>query len=258
MIKDFTLITCSFNTPRITETMLKSFAVYHRERIGQKVIIMENSTNDETVAMLHGNRIGYIRTVGGSHPSTLERALLGCDTRYALVVDTDIVFQGSINEELERFAREDITLSGLVCGSRGGWELMDRIHPWFMLVNIENVNKHNIKFCNFDKLRATDSEWFYIPEHACVRNNIDYPGKRYDVGATFYEDINEAGLKTENRTELERLFVHYEGSSWQRTCQTNDAIRQNGNETWERYQLEIEKFKFADIYGFFEGQSYVK
>lgn len=247
-MKDLTLITCSYNTPKIIETMMKSFK-FHHNISNFPIIIMENSTNEETTEFLKSLDISFVRTFGGSHATQMEKALKMCKTRYAIVVDTDIVFTKSIESIFEDFKEKELTLAGVECGDRGGFMLYPRIHPWFMLIDIENVNTKNISFINYEKLEKTNSICFYT---LTVDSTLIKEQKHYDVGATFREDIIEAGLKVENRLDYENFFKHYEGSSWRMNC-GNEELERIARDTWNNYQVEIEKYKDVDLKNIFVG-----
>jgi len=251
MMTDLTLISCSYETPKIVETMLKSF-VFHHPNIKTKLLIMENSKNDETELLLESYCFNFVKTTGGSHARTLERAIKECKTKYALVVDTDIIFNQSIVPLFEDFKSKGVSLAGVECGDRGGFQFYTRTHPWFMFVDVENVNNNNISFVNMEKLERTGSVGFFF---LTADNFPKNDGLKYDVGATFREDIVEAGLIVENRPDYELYFTHYEGSSWQRGC-GDPNIKLNGDQTWERYQVEIEKYKHVDIFDKFDSYGF--
>ena len=69
-MRDLTLITCSYNTPIVVEIMLKSFVSFHG--VPQRLILFENSTNDETAKLLDKSNVPYIRTRGGTHPKSVD------------------------------------------------------------------------------------------------------------------------------------------------------------------------------------------
>ena len=244
---DLTLISCSYNTPKITETMLKSFKMIHPELSEMNLILMENSTNEETQLILDKNFIPYIKNPGGTHSRSIDIAFSKCKTKYALIVDTDIIFEKSISPLYDMIKTHDIDLIGIQCGDRGGYRLMPRIHPWFMFVNIEKINDLKIKFHDEERITKSGSSSFYnnIPLNSYRSNN-----PMYDVGSTFYEDASKAGLKISNTPIIQNWFKHYEGSSWQRVC-GNPGFVQHGNNVWQEYQKEIDKVKDIDIREFY-------
>ena len=244
---DLTLITCSYETPIITETMLKSFKDLHRDLKRMNLIIIENSNDDETRAVLDRNGIKYITNKGGTHSKSIDLAFNACQTKYALIVDTDIIFKKNIVSLFEMIKTNSIDLCGIECGDRGGYRLMPRIHPWFMFVNVENIKKHGIKFHDDERIKRTQSEAFYnnIPI-----NSIKLNTPMYDVGSTFYEDVKNAGLKIANTPIIQNWFAHYEGSSWQRRS-GHQGFEALGEQVWMQYQNEISLLKNVDIKNFF-------
>jgi hypothetical protein len=249
MIGNTTILTCSYNTPIVIITMLKSFIYVHG--IGpHNIIISENSTNDETAKLLDENGIKYIINKGSPHSQSIDKLFDLCTTKYVLLVDTDIIFKHSITKLVEVMEQNDGTILGEVCGSRGGYMLYDRINPWFCLINIENIKVKNIKFHDQKRIKESKSELFYgnIPINYTIRNTSPY----YDVGATFYEDIIRSKLKVINAKGLNNYFTHYEGSSWHRGC-GNKWLDEHGKMVWDKYQEEIEKYKNVNIKDQFIG-----
>ncbi|MGD0566051.1 MAG: glycosyltransferase [Candidatus Goldiibacteriota bacterium] len=236
-LKDLTLISCSYNTPLVVEVMLRSFAAFHGEG-PNNLILFENSTNEDTAKFLDENSVPYIRNAGGTHPKSVDEALKICRTKYALVVDSDIVFNRDIIPLFDAFQRNDGVIMGEVCGDRGGYFLHERIHPWFMFVNTEKINRSGISFFDWDRIVKSGSEGFYrnIP----LQLN-DGKSKYYDVGATFFEDIKKAGFNVLNYKADPAFFTHYEGMSWKKKSGIKGLVK-SGIENMEKYALEAEKY----------------
>jgi len=117
MVNDLTLITCSYNTPLITECMLKTYCKYHEGK--HRIIIVENSDlGDNTRGMLERYNIPYVGGYkvlppppeednwGWSHHQGLDWAVRNCKTRYCLIVDTDIIFTCNILHLLDILKRD--------------------------------------------------------------------------------------------------------------------------------------------------------
>jgi hypothetical protein len=251
ILDQLTLITCSYNTPEVVETMLKSFRLQHKELDKINVLIMENSTNDLTCRFLDENNIRYIRNPGGTHSRSMDCAFEMCETPYALVVDSDIVFLSNITELFGKIKQEYIDLAGIECGSRGGYNLKTRMQPWFMFVNVDSIRNRHIKFHDEERIKATDSMAFYgnIP-----LNTVNSEAPMYDVGATFYEEVTGAGLNVVNMPNLQSFFFHAEGMSWQRVC-GHPAYEERGNSVWQHFQKLVRAFKFVNIRNFYIGST---
>jgi hypothetical protein len=163
----------------------------------QKIVLVDNSTNDETKKLLDENYIPYIYRKGYSHGEGVNEALKLCKTKYALLVDTDVLFKTDHSDIFEQFKKMDLTLMGKIEGDRGGKKIYKRVNPWHCFINVENIKKHNITF--FDKKRMEDS---FKTE------------KIYDIGSTFLEDVKKAGLKIGDVDLSEKYYYHFEGMSW--------------------------------------------
>jgi hypothetical protein len=189
---DLTLLSCSFNTPLVTHNMLKTFTALHPEC---PVLICENSTNDETRELLKTAGVPYIVNRGGLHGPSVDKLIEACDTKYALLVDTDVIFLKNHDDIFESFKSMSLTLMGEIVGDRGGKKLHLRVHPWHCLINVEFVKRHNIKFFDMERQKS--------------RNE-----KRYDVGSSFFEDIKNNKLKIADFQGNGTYYKHYEGMSW--------------------------------------------
>jgi len=241
---NLTILTCSYNSKIHIETLLQSFAKVHGDGC-YNLIVMDNSTNDETSVFLDNNNIKYIKNPGGTHSKSIDRLLHECTTKYALLVDTDVMFIQPINKLMEIMQTNDGTIMGEICGDRGGFKLHCRIHPWFCLINVDNIKKHNIMWHDQKRIDSTNSGYFYntIPIHPIKNNTIPY----YDNGCTFFEDINNAKLKIiDTGKSLTKYFRHYEGHSWHRTS-GNSGFEMIGVKMHKVFLHDRELFKDTNI-----------
>lgn len=239
-MKDLTLITCSYETPIITETMLKSYVFKHGPG-PHNVIVMENSRDNRTVEILEANGVPYVRTPGAGHSPSVDTALKICNTRYALVVDTDIIFNTNI-EFLYRKLQSGYALMGEVCGSRAGFQLFTRVHPWFCFIDLAQTGKFN--YHDQARIDATDSNVFYTSCPLTYR----IEKKRYDVGATFFEDVQKAGLRIGNIKPDPGVYIHYEGMSWYKNANI-DIFQTQAKEKDTEYQKHVKFLQTVSIKG---------
>jgi len=238
---NLTLATCSYNTPLVTLTMLRSFFAHHNPT---KVIVCDNSTNSETADLLAKHNVSFFKNKGGLHSSSVDLLLGKCQTKYMLLVDTDIIFLQNHKAILDQCTSLNVTLLGEICGDRGGKSLYNRVHPWHCFIDVETVNKHNIKFHDSDRLSKTIN------------------GKIYDVGASFFEDIKNAKLNIGNVFLQDKCFKHYEGMSWRTlkygnvdgnididltATHNNVALYNYGLLVEKAYSIEIENYKNVEI-----------
>jgi hypothetical protein len=209
VLADMTLITCSYNTPEVTRAMLSSFVAHHPGG-PHSLLLVENSTEPETARLLDAEGVPYLANPGGRHSPSVDLALRRCATRYALLVDTDVLFLRSLTSVLDGFRRHDLTVLGKVQGDRGGHRLHPRVHPWFCLIDVDRVRAHGISFHDEDRIRKSGSQGFYqnLPIQEETGETL------YDVGATFYEDVDRAGLRIGDVDLEGGVFLHFEGMSW--------------------------------------------
>ncbi len=235
-MEDITLISCSYNTPEVTLTMLRSFFKHHKET---KVLIVDNSTNNETENLLKIYNVPYIRNEGGLHLQSVDILLSNIKTKYALLVDTDVIFYKDHTLIFDKFKEMKLSLLGEICGDRGGKLIHNRVHPWHCFIDVDSIKNNNIKFYNPVKQ-------FSVSE------------KIYDVGCTFFEDVKNCNLKIGNIKLEGSYFKHYEGMSWRTkrygvedgdidhsssAVHNNLAMYNYGLYVEQLYQAEIEKHK---------------
>lgn len=242
---DITLVTCNYNTPDLLETMLKSW-VFHNKNVSDKLLVMEHSTLEDTVPFLNENNIKYIKNQGAVHYRGVEAALHLVNTKYMLLLDTDIVFHKSIEDTLKMYIDRQLNAAGWVEGNRHGHILAPRIHPWFCFIDIEFVRANSIRFVDMKKVRDSESTGFYQNSPISGFNG----SVKYDVGSTFLMDLMECGGKVLNHKIEGDAFTHFEGMSWFKYM--SDPAHQHLYKTKQNaYKLEQEKYASVDIKDFF-------
>lgn len=225
-MKNITLATCSYNTPDVTITMLKSFFKHHDEC---KVLICENSTDDETQKLLKQHNVPYFTNYQGLHSPSIDLLIDKCTTDYMLLVDTDVIFLKPHQDIFESMQTMDVTLLGEVCGDRGGKQLHNRVHPWHCFINIKHIKDNNIKFYDYDRQIKRDGD------------------KIYDVGASFFEDIRKVKLKIGNVSLQDDYYKHYEGMSWRTLKYGNTEGNIDVDSTATHANIELFKYgKFIE------------
>jgi hypothetical protein len=241
-MNNLTLISASYNTPDITEYMVKTFCNLYKET---PILICENSTDEKTINFLNENKIPYIRNKNGLHAPSVDLLLNNITTDYALLVDTDILFLKDISYIFEQFVSNDITLMGEIVGDRGGKKLHKRVNPWHCFINVKHIKQYNIKFYDEYRLKS--------------RNEI-----RYDVGSSFFEDIHKLKLKIADFNGQDIYYKHFEGMSWRvnkfkkhgidgdidnniNDTHNNIALYEYGMHIYDMYVKEIEKLKNLKI-----------
>ncbi len=239
-MEDLTLISCSYNTPNITLGMLESFFTRHLDTY---VFIVDNSTDEATAELLKQHNVPFIRNPKGVHIKSVDILLNHVKTKYALLVDTDIIFLKPHDDIFEKFKEMDLTLMGEICGDRGGKLIHNRVHPWHCFINVENIRNNNIHFYNESKQFSTSP-------------------KIYDVGCTFFSDVRENKLKVADARLHDTYYRHYEGMSWRTkrygategdidfdpdATHNNHALYQHGLMIERQYNIEISKYRGTPI-----------
>jgi len=246
-LDELTLITCSYNTPEHLITMLRSFVKIHGDG-PFNIVIMENSTNGDTAKLLDGFNIEYIVNKGSTHSPAVDKALLYVRTRFALLVDSDVVFRQDVTKLIDVMKINNGALLGEICGDRGGYQLYKRVHPWFCLIDVDQIRAKHICFHDQKRIADTGSTAFYqnIPINPVKRNIVKF----YDVGSTFYEDINKAGLKVIEAKGIQKYYEHFEGSSWHRQSD-HKGFNELGRQMYEKFCAAKTDFDGVDTTGKF-------
>lgn len=230
MHDNLSLVTCNYDTPHIITTMLRSW-VSVNSNVSNKTYIVDNSNNEESAKLLHNDKIPFVRNPGGKHYEGVQIILDNVQTRYVLLVDTDVLFNKNIGQIFEEFVAGGYAIMGEVCGDRGGFSLHDRIHPWFCFIDVEQIRSKNIKFVNWDKINSTNSNGFYYNNPLNANDGL----RKYDVGATFLEDIVSAGLTYKNIKLDPEYYYHFEGMSWRGASGVPNLVHAN-NQNEMRYR----------------------
>ncbi len=237
--ENLTLLSCSYNTPEITEAMIKSFVHFFGK--DYPILIIENSTDERTVKILEENNIEYIRNPGGTHSPSVDIALDKCKTDYAILVDTDILFLDKSKDILQAIMKSDMTLAGTVCASRFGHNLFPRVHPWFLFIDVKKIKELGIKFHDENRIVATKSDSFYKNLPLAP---IEPAICKYDVGATFYEDVVNAGLKVFDSPAIPKVYTHMECASWLKPVEREEGLY---DKMYEHHMAIAKHFESVDI-----------
>lgn len=237
---DITLISCSYNTPDVTLTMLRSFFRHHAST---PVIIADNSTDDVTRRELERYKVPHVVNPGGLHIKSVDMLIAGVRTRYALLVDTDVIFLKNHITILDQVKTGKLTLAGDICGDRGGKRIHHRAHPWHCFIDVEAIKSNGITFYNEVK-------------------QLGKSVKIYDVGCTFFEDIKQKKLQIGDIKLEGDYFKHYEGMSWRTkrygtldgdidlsssATHNNTGLYRYGLSVEESYKSEITRYQDTKI-----------
>lgn len=245
---DLTLLTCNYNTPELVLNLLRSVKETCAEL--PKVIVMDTSTEEST--LLSENNIPRFNFRSGLHGEAVNLGLKKVDTRYVLLVDSDVIFLQDYAKAFEKFKSSRLTLMGKVVGDCAGKQLYPRVEPWFCFIDTLPLKNQKIPF--FDRRR-------HMLRHI---SNVD---RIYDIGSTMFQDVTDLGL-TVGDVDLEgKYFKHYGGMSWRE--QKYDTTKEDTDVDFggthpnknlydyalmikETYKREVEHLKTVDIKGIFK------
>jgi glycosyltransferase involved in cell wall biosynthesis len=224
---NLSILVCSYNTPEVLKTCLKSWKRYNTGH-DNEWLISENSTNEETVEMLNWYSIPYFRNAGMRHADGVDFLIRQCKTDYALLIDSDVIFRKDILPIWNTIKDIDFVIAGEWCGDRGGKLLYPRINPWFCFLNVKAIKEHDWKF-------GDD-----------LMNEGKPKGERlWDVGSLLYDSVIKAELKVvDMEKDMDAFYYHYEGMSWRKN---NPDYRPLGLEVEKKYQFEIDAHVHIDL-----------
>lgn len=193
---NLTVLTCNYNTPDITLNMLKSLVYVNGNAPLPNVMVM-NTSNSWSPNELDDNLIPYYNFRNGIHGEAVNLALNKINTRYVLLVDSDIIFLQDWRKPFNRFVDGNFTIMGKVVGNVAGKELYERVEPWYCFIDLHKLKSNKIKFFDGDRTKASK-----------LTNKV------YDVGSTMFEDVVNLGGLVANVDLENKYFKHYGGMSW--------------------------------------------
>lgn len=189
-MRDLTIIICDYNTPDLIKNLRYSIRLYMGSDV--KILVMNTSTKAEKYDF---QDITQVRIPTLTHGKAVNIAMGLVDTRYVLLLDSDVLILKDCKEPYNRFVEGGFALMGNVSGDRGGKKLYPRVDPWFCFMDLKRLN--HIKF--FDEDRTRQSR---------ILDRV------YDVGSTMFEDVMADDLIIADVQLENKYFKHYEGMSW--------------------------------------------
>jgi hypothetical protein len=245
---NITFLTCSYNQKQILEFALKSI-VFHHPNNKIKLLVIENSDTNEICDWLAENNISFWKNDTGktTHSPSVALGLGLIETKYCVLFDTDIIVQKPLEKLFDLFEKNNLTLAGELQGSRGGYNLFDRISPHFCLINMHNIDLNDIVFHDQKRIDYTGSQGFF--NHIPLQNN---DGKKYyDCGGTFLEDVRKNGLKVANLSGLKDYIYTCESLSWSEQSKVDGYI-ELGKQRRKEFMEKAIKYKDVDLKNKFE------
>lgn len=187
IMSDLSIVVCNHDTPDLIINLVKS--IKQTSNKITNILVVDTGK----WPMLQSGNMWLPNT---SHGDAVNEVFKTIQTKYILLVDSDVLFLRDINTVFEKFIEGGFALMGEVVGDRGGKSLYPRVNPWFCFVDLEQLQEHDIKFYDHYRTKELKSE------------------KIYDIGSTMFEDVINAGLTVADVKMEGKYFKHYEGMSW--------------------------------------------
>ncbi len=182
-LNDLTVLTVTFNNNMLTVMMLKSFM--KQTHYFPHIVIVDNGDSipaDDAMKRVFNVVDNYNHLLlpdefqcSRNHCAAIDYALKhAIQTKWALLVDNDILFYPALSEFLQKF---DDTLYD--CAGEIGWDATppNRLYPYFCLINVEKFNKEKLNYFDRERIISPDDS---LPDW-----------NRMDTGYSFYEDIKQ-------------------------------------------------------------------
>lgn len=241
-IDDFTFCIPEYNTPEILELNLKSL-VFHHRNVPIKLMISLNSTNDNDLPLLEKNNIPFFKNPGSTHSPSIQDMMGRCKTRYFIHLDSDVLFKRSILDLITLFKKHECVVMGEHQSSRGGYNLKDRIAPYFTIIDLEKIKENNIVWHDDKIIDESNSRGFFnnIP----LQNNLG--GIYYDNGSILFEQCAKKNLKIGKINGIIGKYVYtVESLSWAESSKVPGYI-QLGKQRKADFLREAEPYRNVDI-----------
>ena len=203
----------SLNTRRSTELCLRTLGRFAGHP--HTLVVGDGGSTDGSLEMLaelarESPFELQLAAQGRQHWEWLDLWRRECPARYAVFVDSDVEFRGRdwladavtvASRERAAMVTAEMLPPGPLVEPVGGKlvQLVERPAPWLLLLDIEQT-------------RDIATSFEFRADHG-----VDVPGgiRAYDVGAAFYADVVERGLRVAQMpVDYRRKYLHYGGMSW--------------------------------------------
>jgi len=149
--EDITLVSINWNQRPAMELMLKSFAKHHPGPT--KLVLRDNGSTDDSLEWLRSTDIPFVRSpINIGHEQAINEGYRMIQTRYALLVDTDVEFESNVLDAYLPFLQGDCVAAGEFIAATA---TKARISPWFFLYDIAKMREVGV-----DTFRDVE-DWSY-------------------------------------------------------------------------------------------------
>ena len=237
----------SYNTANATELCVRTLigqAGYH-----VRVTVGDCGSDDGSQAMLERFAAADVIDLevapnGRAHPEWLDRWFAACDTKYAVISDSDVEYlrAGWLRDMVATAERERAALVATRIQAVGGVAyqhpvtgakrtLAARPEPWLMLIDVEQVRPR-------------------ISTSFAYRDEVQPDGSKvaFDTAAAWFRDLDAAGLRwVEMPADFARAYRHYGSLSWQKgkAMPWKRRLKQLTKRAWVWERLQIARRRHA-------------
>ncbi len=195
-MEDLTILTVFWNQQKAVELCLKTYVKHHYSDIPLKCLFVDNGSTDGTKNWLRKNEIPFIdlpRNVG--HQEVINLMWNKVQTRYLLLVDSDVEFQANVFEYLT-FLTGDCVSVGTELHNP---PLHPRIGPWFWLLDLHRIKNSGVRAFRGDGCTDWSYDcgswlWEKILQNRFTNHNISYT--MWPVGQHYAKFIHYSQVST--------------------------------------------------------------
>lgn len=206
---NLTIMTVNFNTPEFIFTLVSSYKKYNRW-CNEKIYVIDNGTVKDIPAGEYADFIlenfdkslyhdlekyektSKEKTLASAHHSfTIDWFIKNrVKTDYLLLLDSDIIFKRSFENEFREFVENDYGLYGY---ERTNY-LCHCIAPWACFINVKKMKEQNLGYFDINRILY-------------VNDNLTH-----DTGASLFEDFKKRNVKIKSTAD-NTFYIHLKGGS---------------------------------------------
>lgn len=234
-MKEVTLLTVNWQTRNCLELMLKSYVLHHYTGEKLKILLWDNNSQDDSKDFLRSNGIPFFQSETNlGHENALNVMFSAITTKYVLLVDTDILFNGNVYHYFDKLTGNVVAAGDLIRGDKlHETQIKPRLGAWAIFFDIERLKEIGMKTFRTKSDCALDvcGELY---EHIWM-NNLDVhiiprlPGNI---------DVDLEGMKYLD-------FSHFGKLSWDLTKHSDRTDEVNRRRAY--VDLRLNEFKDVDL-----------
>ena len=215
-MKDTTILTVNWNQQPCVELLLKSFIKHHYCGEQFNLMLVDNDSTDNSKEWLVENDVPFVampKNLG--HEQAINEIYGLLNTRYVLLLDTDVEFKSSIFRYFKRLVWNCISAGELIDNQYMNQDkVKDRVSPWFWLFDIKAMKERGVNTFR------TKEDW------------------SYDVGSEYWEKMSELGFVNYN---IERFPGNQDQDIVSMKYETHDHIGKVSWNIYEKHQDRIDE-----------------